>query len=233
MAALIGNVFKETTATDRKLDFLLREPFKTATRTVKDVLSEEAQDDAEEEEATRRLQHAADRLDTAYTYAETELPNKLLLVVVYQTLVAALLKGGGARMRRNLTALRALATSARAEAPPLIIAADRIKNRENGVVREQIELYGRISRINPSVSPSRRELAFPQGLPSEDLIQSVLGAQETAYRQQAADFNRQAADIENLCLLMEVVHHNLHEILRATKHQSILKKMWRRLVANS
>src|SRR5947209_605409 len=41
VAATVESVFRQTTATERKLDRLLAAPFKTAARTVQQVLSEE------------------------------------------------------------------------------------------------------------------------------------------------------------------------------------------------
>jgi hypothetical protein len=229
MSALIQTVFKETSATDRKLDRMLGEPFKTAARTVEEVLSEEVQNDAEEAEATRRLQSAADRLEKAYTYAEGELQNKRLLVRVYQCLVTALLEGGGAAMRKYIAELRDLAMAAREASKRWIADADRVKNRADGVVADELELYAEISRLTV-ISPARRELAFPKGLPSEEQLQSSLNARETSYRDHAARLEKNAADMEILCGLMEVVHQNRREILRVSKHQKFLRRMWQRLI---
>ena len=227
VAVLIESLFKATNATERKLDRLIAEPFETATRTIKEILSEEVRNDPEEVEATRRLQHAADELEKAYTHAECEVPKKRLLVRAYQCLVAALLKGGGAAMRKHLEGFRVLAAAAREAAKHWTAAADRVKNREAGVMAEEMELYAQTSRL--FAPPMHRELAFPLGLPSEQQLQSFLASREAGHREQAETMEKRAKDLDTFCALAEVVHQNRRGILCAPKHRTLLKKMWRRL----
>lgn len=226
VSVLIETLFKKTNATDRKLDKMLGEPFKTAVRTVQDILSEEVSTDAEEAEATRRLQRAADRLDQAYTYTDGDLPSKRLTVRLYQALVAALVPGGGASMRKYLAHLRALANAARNEAKRCLAKAESVKNRDEGIVANEMRLYSEISRLH---APSfQRERPFPFGLPSKEDLDSFLKAKEDGLRDRAAAFEKSAADMEALCSLIEVVHGNRAEILRSPKQQSYFKKVWQR-----
>lgn len=229
VSTLIGTLFKETSATDRKLSKLLQEPFKTATRTIKRVMSEDVRDDAEEAYAARRLQFAADELERAYTFAEDEAPKKRLLVQVYQSLVAAFLEGGGAAMRKDLEEFRALVLVARERATRCIAEAERVRNRGDGVVAEELELWGKISTINQGGMVRRREGPFPLGLPSEEQLQSFLASREAGHRRRAADFEQWAEDMAAFCKLAEFVHQHRHEILRASKHKPLLATLRQRL----
>src|SRR5438132_10919 len=56
----------ETNAVERKLNKILSQPFKTASRTVRQILSEEVRDSSEASRASERLKKAADQLDEAY-----------------------------------------------------------------------------------------------------------------------------------------------------------------------
>lgn len=224
VAAIVENIFKQTSATDRKLDKLLARPFKTATRIIKDVLSEEVRSDAEEAEATRRLENAANQLEEAFTYAEHDLPKKRLLVEVYQMFVAALLEGGGAAMRKHEEELLSLSDSAQAESKRLSAAADRAMKREDGIVAEAMETYRLTSRT--FAPPTRKELTFPMGLPSSKNIQDFIDARVSRYRTDATNLEKNAEDLRNLCAFMEKVHESRREILRAPKEKGFLEKMW-------
>ncbi len=228
VSALIESTFKQTGVTDRKLDLLLAQPFKTATRTVREILSEEVKSDAEEAEATRRLQHAADQLEEAFSYAENALPKKRLLVRLYQLFVAALLEGGGAAMRKHESELLELASAAHGESRRLIVAAERAKNRQDGIVAEAMEVFRLSSRNFAPVM--QRERTFPMGLPSNEQIQSFIDARVARYREDAARLEKNAFDVEALCALMEVVHQSRREILRAPKYKGFLKQIWERLL---
>ena len=225
VAAIVENVFKQTSSTDRKLDKLLAKPFRTATRIIQDVLSEEVRSDAEEAEARRRLENAANQLEEAFTHAENDLPEKRLLVQVYQLFVAALLEGGGAAMRKHEGDLLRLANAAEAESKRLIGAADRALKREDGIVAEAMETWRLSSRT--FASPTRRELTFPMGLPSSENIQDFIDARVSRYRQDATNLEKNAKDLRNLCAFMEKVHESRGEILRAPKRKGFLERIWR------
>jgi hypothetical protein len=225
VAAIVENVFKQTNSTDRKLDKLLAKPFRTATRIIQDVLSEEVKSDAEEAEARRRLENAANQLEEAFTHAENDLPEKRLLVQVYQLFVAALLEGGGAAMRKHEGDLLRLANAAEAESKRLIGAANRALKREDGIVAEAMETW-RLSS-GTFAPPTRRELTFPMGLPSSENIQDFIDARVSRYRQDATNLEKNAKDLRNLCAFMEKVHESRGEILRAPKRKGFLEKIWR------
>ena len=229
--AVVKAIFRQTSATERKLNKQLAAPFKTAARTVEDILSEQALTDAEEADATRRLEAARERLALAYTYAEDHSPERRLLVTVYQALVAALLEGGGAALRRYLQELRGLAEAARHRAAGEVAEADRVKTRGPGVVTEELEIWGRTSRFVVR-NPFARESVFPIGLPSEEQINDFLRAREAGHRRRAAGLEKKAADMETLCLLLEGVHQNRRELLRAPKSKGPQTGIWKRLLSH-
>ena len=87
---LIGALLETTSAVEKKLDTLLREPATTAMRMLEQIASLPLATPESRREVQRQLAVAYDRLDKAYTNAEKHFPEKLDLIRYYQTLVAAL-----------------------------------------------------------------------------------------------------------------------------------------------
>ena len=146
---------------------------------------------------------------------------------MYQAFVAALLEGGGAALRRDLGELHALVAAAREQSIWENAAADRVKNRENGVVAEAMQLHMQASRLfeNPRL-PGRGERIG--SLPTAEQLQSTLTAREQGARDRAADWARQADDLEAMCQLLEKVHQERKQILRAPKQRSLLEAIRRK-----
>jgi hypothetical protein len=201
VAATVESVLKQTTATERKLNRLLAAPFRTAAQTVHEVLSETARTPAEEAHANSRLCGALDALQTAYAYAESESPDKLLLIKVYQAFVSALVEGGGASMRRHLSDLRRLATSAEDEAKE----CDEERKRVQSWDPEYVEKI-RLQHNKMAEWPASRLYI---GLRLESIAEDF---------RKRAEFSRQHADaVRRFASLLEAVNSKRTEILRAPK----------------
>jgi len=216
LSTIAKELFRETSAIERKLDKVLAQPFKTASRTVTQILSEEVRDDAEEARLTERLKTAADQLDVAYTYAEDAAPRKLLLVRLFQSLVAALLEGGGAALRRNLAELRELAAKARREAARWREDAERVRRRDPAIVSDIYSWHNKFANLPGSRPGAPSGVFVPSYLPPEHLS-SILQAQEDGDIRRAEEFDHNATALENLCTLLENVHESRRMILRAQK----------------
>jgi len=216
LTTLAKGVFRETSAIDRKLNKILAQPFKTASQTVRQVLSEEVRDSAEEARATERLKRAADQLDEAYTYAEADSPQRRLLVRVYQCLVAGLLEGGGAALRQYLGELRWLGARARDQANRERAAAARVRRRDPGVVAEVYELRAKLAQSNPALYKPLLMGGWVPPLP-EAHLNEILDAQANGHIRRAEEYEQNAEALEQLCVLLENVHASKREILRADK----------------
>jgi hypothetical protein len=227
-AALLGSfakqLLKETNSIERRLNKLLAQPFNTASRTVREILSEEVRDAAEGSRATERLKRAAELLDEAYTYAESESPRRRLLVRVYQSLVAALIEGGGAALRRYTDELRQLAGRARQEAEHQRTDASRTRERDPAIVREIYEWHGKFAGIAPGIPPHLREAGFRPMLPRSHLS-DILRARAEGDIARAEQYEANAQSLERLCTLFENVHQHRQEILRAGKQSDVRKRL--------
>jgi len=212
VSALAERIFKETGAIEDKLDEILTEPFDTAVRTVSEILLEETKDKDEERYANDRLERAASRLETAYTYTSRDLPEKRLLVRVYQCLVAALLKGGGAAMRRYLKDLRGLAAVVSLEAEKQKEAGELPADREG--LREYYANFSLKTGRYETLTPFEQERQLGE---TERLVRR----RQHEHRLLAAKLEEQAENMEKFCVLITRVHQNRREILRAPKVRSL------------
>jgi hypothetical protein len=121
-AAILGEVagafasalLEQTSAIERKLDKLLAEPFETAVTTIEEAVLARPSTPVEFDERNRQLQRAFDDLRKARTLAEDE--EERNVVRLYQVLVAAMMRGGGAYVREYVAELRSLAQAAREQA---------------------------------------------------------------------------------------------------------------------
>jgi len=223
VVALIEGIFKETKSTDRKLDKLLGEPFKTARNTLKEILSEEVRNDAEQAYAARRLEGAAERLATAYSLAEEERPEKRQLVLVYRCLVVAFLDGGGAAMRSWLEEFRELAVVTRKKADYLTADAGRVEEHRKNATEDAVKLYNISKRLD------QRHGLIGASLDIEEAVRIDLDV--TKVRAQKAA--RLATDLGDFCALVEFVYENRITILRSPKHRPLLARIRHKLFMGS
>ena len=221
LATFAKRLFQETNSIERRLNKLLSQPFKTASRTVREVLSEEVRSTAEEARATERLKRAADQLDEAYTYAESETPQKRLLVRLYQCLVASLIEGGGAVLRRNMAELQLLALRARSEADRLKADAERARRGDPAFVANAYA-SARFGPIPMGIPTPNKEVR-PWRIP----VREILEAEADGFMRRAEQYVQNAETLERLCTLFENAQRSRQELLRADKRSDLRTRLRR------
>lgn len=201
VAATVESIFKQTSATERKLDRLLNGPFKTAVTTVREVLSEQVRTKAEEDRANRRLEFSVEELQRAYAYAESKSPERLLLIKLYQAFVAALIEGGGASMRRQLADLRRLAGLAENQANHFDTERAKVRSHDP----EYVEKVRHEIKVQAEYSPSDWSI---------DLRLEIMAKN---FQTWAESSRSRANAVRTVVALLEAANTNRREILRANK----------------
>jgi hypothetical protein len=130
------------------------------------------------------------------------------VVRLYQCLVAALIEGGGAALRKYLGELGAIVAAAQQAAAQEMAEAERVRQRGNDV------------RYKAYVAMSEPIDMGPRGKnppPPKWLVDNYLDKWEAGNRERANKILGEAANLERFCVLMQRVHDARLSILRAPK----------------
>ncbi|MBI4349405.1 MAG: hypothetical protein HY553_21390 [Elusimicrobia bacterium] len=189
--AVAAALLAESSPVERKVDRLLREPWRTGSRELGEALSLPAGSGPERQLRAERLKAALARLAVAQTAAELDGDDSLLVLIHAQRALGyAMLPGGGPSAARHLRRLELRSRALRKAAE-----SEEAKSRSARV---------RARAPRPSAAQSLRELHELPPL-RRDEEAGLAAAQEKLERAEA--LRREAAGLERFCSFARAVSY--------------------------